>query len=205
MKTFFNKHRLKTTAAFSLVEVVLALGIVSMLLAATMVILGAITLSSRQVIGTDNAMNALSTVGEWFQEREFGTVYRWARDETDLYLYAFRSLPSNPVPEGGDFLSAEIAPGDARAAGLNYVLYTALRPADDPKLAGELAALEGRLYRLRLEVGSTNPGGATLPAGTDYTRGYLALNVNVTEIPGGKAGMAADPVSVVRFPVIINR
>ncbi len=196
--------RLQRVSGFSLVEVCIALGVLALFMTGLMVILGAISSSSRQVIGMDHAVNALSTLGERLQEKKFSTVYNWVKEETPLYLYAYRAAPSLATPEGDDSLSAPIAGGEATTAGLAYILRTVLRPEDDPHLDAELAAIEGRLYRVRLKVDPANPGGDTLPTG-DYLRGYLVLSVNVTELTGPKISSPEAPISVVHFPAIINR
>jgi len=191
--------------AFSLVEVTIALGVFAILLIGTAVILGSMLTSARRIVETDHALSSVGALNEWLRQREFSTVYRWTKDETELFLYSFRATTNLPSAEGSDHLFAVPASPNALSAGRDYLLHVALRPAGDPKMAAEIGSIEGRLYSVTLKPATNNPAGTILPAFESHTNAYLALTAIVQEVLSRSPDDTAKKQEVMRFPVIINQ
>jgi Tfp pilus assembly protein PilV len=152
--------------AFSLVEVVLALGIVSFGLLAIFGMFAASLQTNRDIISQQEAFSVSRGLPAFLSQQGFGKIYTNVQTGVDPGIYFYRQLGSNTV------------------------FYTNGITTVDP------AQREGRLFRVLLGVspnislvktdGSTavRPSKADLPASVaDYTNGVLGLSVRVYSVP----------------------
>jgi len=190
---------------FSLIEVILAISLFSILLIGIAIIFGSVLNSSRRISETDQTLNTVGALQDGLQRREFSTVYQWTQDQTDLFLYSFRASTNLPVPEGSDHQQSAVAANGESTGGLDYVLHPTLRPEGDPLLAREVAALEGGLYRVSLSVMTNNLGGTNLPDVGTFTNAYLSVLATVDRVPSRSLDATAKKERILQIPVVINR
>lgn len=153
---------------FSLVEVVLAIGILSFVVAIIVALFSQLYRSGDQVNATRSAIGAASSLKDYLQSEEtFDTVYGWAGGSGEDLAYA-----SFLADEAGD----PAMDPDGQVQGKWYSSW-----------AGEKADIQGpqqgRWLKARLRRHPTlNPGGGTLPALSAYPHSYIVFEADIYSI-----------------------
>ncbi len=154
---------------FSLVEVVLAIGILSFVVAIIVALFSQLYRSGDQINAMRSAVGAASSLKDYLQnEEDFETVYEWAADSDVDLVYA-------------SFLADE--EGDPTLASNAQVLGNWYSTWDDVKTDIE-GPKQGRWLKARLRRHSTlNPGDeASLPALSAYPYSYLVFDVDLYSV-----------------------
>jgi prepilin-type N-terminal cleavage/methylation domain-containing protein len=147
-----------TRRGFTLMETVIAIGVLAVLLSAFMAVFGPAAAGIRKSISAQDADRLVSSYEEELATvranesskytSAFDKAFIWIRDaaKNPVLLYQYRADPSKAVRADGTmppYASTASSPG---IAGKDYVLRTAIRLRDDTLLQADLAALEGRVF-----------------------------------------------------------
>jgi hypothetical protein len=171
------------TAAFSLVEVVIALGILS---TSILVLVGLLAPSMRSIgdiLQDDENRRIVGALNTRLQNEGLATVYAWVKTGKDLSAYSYAA---DPVEFAGSGTASAPKPlPSAQGSGIvgrDYIIATGVRTQDDSLLSEDLKALAGQVFLVRLKVSPLNPVAAeALPASvTDYREAHLAVQVQMT-------------------------
>ncbi len=152
---------------FSLIEVVLAIGIVSIVLIAIIGLFSNVLKTSDANIGRRELAEAIDSLRRTLQTTGFTNAYAWARNTNTLLYVTYRADPAgNPATNGANAASLWIDPNNPP------------RP-----LADYDAARSGRWVRARLGVSPSNPGGTNLPQNpSDWPRALVVSSVTLDTI-----------------------
>lgn len=149
---------------FTLMETVIAIGVLALLLTAFMSVFGPATTGLRRAITVQEADRLAAAL-----ERELVTVrpqtsggatetyttgfdkaYKWIKESTDkgatVLLYQYRGNP-NSMREDGTMEPFETVGG---VAGKDYIVQPIVRKRDDPLFMEDIKALEGRIFFVKL-------------------------------------------------------
>jgi len=163
----------RSKAAFSLVEVLIAVGIIALALIPMIGLLGAIMGNARETATQNEALQTLPSLNDFLQRQGFTTVYGWAATpSTQPAVFAYTYLDNTT----GRVVRAIVAPDNA-AALLATTSYQTRR---------------GRMFRAVISF-SKNPPPATsaFPTGSpwppasqaSYTSFVLPLHINLYSTP----------------------
>lgn len=186
-------------AAFSLVEVVIVLGVFAV---AILALLGFFlpTLRNMAVVSeTDRAIAAGERVAEFLQTRDFVLIYRWTAGGRQKRL-----------------LSYEVETGSDRQQVRGKVVEWG-----DSAVEADFEALSGPPFLVIVSASSLNkdPGQEDGPlhvlpdAISGYRKGYLALNVRIYTLPNPQPGQSLADISsgtgeealILAFDTAVNR
>lgn len=175
----------KAKRAFTLVEVMLAVGVIAISITAMIGLLASITASLNVSRHQNKAMSLLTNVETTLQMQPFSAVYRWVQNPAAPHIIFFWDQYQNPDdPDNSSLttMSSELA-GTPK----------------EPPSSQQLAISEGDVYRVvvslyqnglkgqRIDIGSpaTYTGGA-LPGGPDsYALSYIPIKVDIYAEPRG--------------------
>ena len=157
--------------AFSLIEVVLAIGIVSFALLTTIGLFGGIMKTSGDNTRRREMTEAVASLRSHLNGTNFDTAYDWTKSGKE-FLYLTYKADTNGSPDS----NSESVVGkwtNADAAGLDA--YESAR--------------SGHWLRAKLSVSPSNPGGTNLPASSGYTRAvfFVLADISAVAIPGETA------------------
>lgn len=160
---------------FTLLETVIAIGVLAVLLTAFLGVFGPATAGIRRAINVQEADRLASTL-----ERELTTLrpgqssstlvtgfdkaYQWIEDSMKkaapqvMFIYQYKGNPSNLRPDGT--LAPYTTAGGV--AGKDYTVVPMVRRRDDAAFADDLAALEGRVFAVKTTQLVFNAGQLTL-------------------------------------------
>lgn len=188
--------------AFSLVEVVLAVGIVSFALVAIIALIGSALASARESLAQHEALDARRAVSEYLvQKAGFSEMYAAVKAAQPPVLFAFK-YPANPTT----------GEPDAAMPPLMAVL-----TAGDPQLAARSSARIGRLFRVQFTLSPTyeietasgfvaRPSPANLPSSPDdYLHSALGLTATIHQVPDTTHVPAAGQRPVLRYDTVLRR
>jgi prepilin-type N-terminal cleavage/methylation domain-containing protein len=198
-RTFFPR------AGFTLMETVIAIGVLALLLTAVLAVFGPATSGLRKAISIQEADRLSAAL-----ERELVTLrpggnagayrtgfekaYEWIKSAPDpgsaVLLYQYRGNPSQLRPDG----SMEPYIDNAGVAGRDFIVQPAVRRRDDLLLLEDLAALDGRIFTVKLTQLVFNGG--------ELSRGTVGEIADPTPGDGDAAGgVGADgyPEAVIAF------
>ncbi len=154
-------------AAFSLIEVVLAIGIVSFAIITILGIFGNVLKSSDSNTERRELAEAIDSLRRTFQTESFNTSYGWVTgNKTLLYVTYHANDTGQPTPGAKDIIAKW------------------MDPANPPQpLAQFDAARSGRWIRAKLRLSPSNPGGTSLPSNPDdYDRALIMAAVTLDTI-----------------------
>ena len=157
MKSSFNRMR----RGFTLMETVIAIGVLALLLTAFLAVFGPATTGLRKAISVQEADRLAAAL-----ERElvtlrpgttndyktgFDKAYQWieaASSESDasIFLYQYRGTPDEIRSDG----SMEPYTAGGGVAGKDFIVQPAVRKRDDPLFLKDLEALDGRIFTTKL-------------------------------------------------------
>jgi prepilin-type N-terminal cleavage/methylation domain-containing protein len=153
--------RSRSQGGFTLMETVIAIGVLAVLLTSFMAVFGPAATQLRKAISVQEADRLVASL-----EREMTTVrpnessdytsgfdkaYEWivqAPQKTKtILLYQYKGNPSKIREDGS--MEPYIQPGGT--AGRDYVVQPMVRQRDDTSLKDDLAALDGPIYTVKLQ------------------------------------------------------
>lgn len=170
-------------AGFSLIEVVIALGILSI---SILVLVGLLAPSLRNVgdiLQDDENRRIIGALNTRLENEGLATVYQWVKTGKTLSAYSYAADPLEI--SGAGTLAAPKPLPTAQAQGIvgrDYIIATGIRTKDDPLLEQDLSALTGQVFLVQLKVSPLNPVAAgVLPENSaDYQEAHLAVQVVMT-------------------------
>lgn len=200
---------------FTLLETVIAIGVLAVLLSAFLAVFGPATTGIRRTISSQEAdrltsalVSELSTRREGTQTTDytsgFDKGFNWIKDASDsgktIFVYQYRAKPSGSLRSDG---SMEPYASTDGVAGKDYILQPMVRQRSDSMLADDLAALEGRVFAVEPTQLIFDKGGAlkTGTAGTiadpesgsevsdsaSYSASVIAFSAEFFEVPSTAA------------------
>ncbi|MCW1915478.1 prepilin-type N-terminal cleavage/methylation domain-containing protein [Luteolibacter sp. GHJ8] len=157
MKSTFNRMR----RGFTLMETVIAIGVLALLLTAFLAVFGPATTGLRKAISVQEADRLAAAL-----ERElvtlrpgttteyktgFDKAYQWIEEassdaDASIFLYQYRGTP-NEIREDG---SMEPFTQGGGVAGKDFIVQPSVRKRDDPLFLEDLEALDGRIFTTKL-------------------------------------------------------
>ncbi|MCW1921825.1 prepilin-type N-terminal cleavage/methylation domain-containing protein [Luteolibacter arcticus] len=201
----FNKSR--TDRGFTLMETVIAIGVLALLLTAFLAVFGPATTGLRRAISVQEADRLAAAL-----ERELVTVrpsgggsatyptgfdkaYEWIKAAPDkgneILLYQYRGDPSQLRSDG----TMEPYTNAGGVAGKDFIVQPAVRQRSDDELLEDLKALDGRIFAVKLTQ--------LVFSGGQLTRGTEGEITDPTPDDGDPAGTGSGsdsyPEAVIAF------
>lgn len=179
-----RKYISKSRKAFTLVEVMLAVGVIAVSITAMIGLLASITASLNVSRHQNKAMTLVSNVETTLQMQAFSTVYRWVQNPSTPYIIFFWDEYQNP--------------DDADNSSLMTMSSELVGTPKEPPSSTRLANGEGDVYRViislyqkglkgqRIDVDSsmTYGGSGGLPGAPDsYALSYIPIKVDIYAEP----------------------
>lgn len=192
----------KRKAGFTLAEILLAMMVFAIAITTILGLLARSIETADTILIKDEAIGLSSSVESFMSELSFVDAFNGVKNGVDLYAYRYRTKP--------DGVDTAPALTDADQLGVTYLVVPRVRPDnDDPNLDIEIAAREGRLFRVNLEVSPANPLGEDIssrsPDSVDDTTGYnsavLVILADFYEVPDKSVPSGNDPVFSFNFAV----
>lgn len=152
----------KNAGGFTLMESVIAIGVVAVLLTTFLAVFGPASQSIRRTLSAQEADRLQSALERELQILREGTdsefknafekAFDWILDSGDaktmVLLYNYRGKPTDIRPDG----SLEPHTAEEGQSGRDFILQPAVRRRGDadPKLKADLKEVEGRIYYVRM-------------------------------------------------------
>lgn len=154
-------------AAFSLVEVVIALGVVSFALLAIIGVFGGILRTSNENTDRQAMADSVDALRSYLNSTNFSTAYDWAKNGKEFLYVTYKSEAGGGPDPASSLVSSRWMPTDA------------------PDISDIDAARYGRWIRARLNVSPSNPGGTNLPVFNAYSRAglFILAELDSVEVP----------------------
>lgn len=166
-------------AAFSLVEVVLAIGIVSFALLAVIGMFGGLISNAGDNAQRRGILEAVDSLRGYLITEGFDNSYNWARANQQLLFVSYKAGASSDNPD----------PNGPRVLG-RWMPASATSP---PPSAFE-AARVGQWVRARLSVSPSNPAGTAVPPTPDaYEAAMLAVLAEMDTVSTPSQPLPASP------------
>lgn len=195
---------------FTLLETVIAIGVLAVLLSAFLAVFGPATTGIRRTISSQEAdrlstalVSELSTRREGNQTTDytsgFDKGFNWIKDASasgkTLFVYQYRANPATGLRSDG---SMEPYTSTNGVAGKDYIVQPMVRQRSDSMLVDDLAVLEGRVFavqptQLISEAGSLTTGtagtitdpetGASVSDSASYKASVLTFSAEFFEVP----------------------
>jgi prepilin-type N-terminal cleavage/methylation domain-containing protein len=199
----FKTHRLRR--GFTLMETVIAIGVLALLLTAFLAVFGPATSGLRKAISVQEADRLAAALERELvtlrpggsaddYETGFEKAYEWIKSSPDsasaVMLYQYRGDPSQLRPDG----SMEPYTENGGVAGKDFIVQPAVRLRNDELLMEDLEALDGRIFTVKLTQ--------LVFSGGQLTRGTAGDITDPTPDDGdsaGGAGASGYPEAVIAF------
>ena len=177
-------HPKNTRGAFTLVEVMLAVGVMAIAISSMIGLLSAITANINQIRQQNKAVTLVANVETILKEKNFDTVYQWVLNPTEPHVIYFWDEYQNPDDPDNSSLVTISSEQEGMMSGM---------PPDNEHLKRS----EGEVYRVlvsvyqeglkgeKITVGdSSEYGGGALPGDSQmYAVAYLPVKVEILADP----------------------
>ena len=194
-------HPKNTRGAFTLVEVMLAVGVMAIAISSMIGLLSAITANINQIRQQNKAVTLVANVETILKEKNFDTVYQWVLNPTEPHVIYFWDEYQNPDDPDNSSLVTISSEQEGMMSGM---------PPDNEHLKRS----EGEVYRVlvsvyqeglkgeKITVGdSSEYGGGALPGDSQmYAVAYLPVKVEIFADPRDDiiSGMGEESQNVQR-------
>jgi uncharacterized protein (TIGR02598 family) len=181
MKVFTNiipRSRRGLCPGFSLIEVVIAIGIVSFALLSVIGVFGGVIRTSKDNADRRSLTEAVDALRASLNDTNFvtfSTLYGWVQTNKQLMYITFYA-DSNGVP----------------AANSSYVVSQWIDPSS-VNLSTYDTYRSGNWLKAKLTVSSSNPGGTNLPAIASYTRASLFVTASIDSVATTNQALPNNP------------
>jgi prepilin-type N-terminal cleavage/methylation domain-containing protein len=195
---------------FTLLETVIAIGVLAVLLSAFLGVFGPATRGIRRAISTQEAdrltsalVSELSTRREGTQTTDytsgFDKGFNWIKDasasDKTLFVYQYRANPSAQLRSDGSMTPYTSTDG---VAGKDFIVQPMVRQRSDSMLAEDLAVLEGRVFAVKptqlvFNQGALTPGtagtiadpetGSSVSNSASYSGSVIAFSAEFLDVP----------------------
>ena len=194
-------HPKNRRGAFTLVEVMLAVGVMAIAISSMIGLLSAITANINQIRQQNKAVTLVANVETILKEKNFDTVYQWVLNPTEPHVIYFWDEYQNPDDPDNSSLVTISSEQEGMMSGM---------PPDNEHLKRS----EGEVYRVlvsvyqeglkgeKITVGdSAEYGGGGLPRGPPkYAVAFLPIKVEILADPRDDiiSGMGEESQNVQR-------
>ena len=194
-------HPTHPRGAFTLVEVMLAVGVMAIAISSMIGLLSAITANINQIRQQNKAVTLVANVETILKEKNFDTVYQWVLNPTEPHVIYFWDEYQNPDDPDNSSLVTISSEQEGMMSGM---------PPDNEHLKRS----EGEVYRVlvsvyqeglkgeKITVGdSSEYGGGALPGDSQmYAVAYLPVKVEILADPRDDiiSGMGEESQNVQR-------
>ena len=194
-------HPKNRRGAFTLVEVMLAVGVMAIAISSMIGLLSAITANINQIRQQNKAVTLVANVETILKEKNFDTVYQWVLNPTEPHVIYFWDEYQNPDDPDNSSLVTISSEQEGMMSGM---------PPDNEHLKRS----EGEVYRVlvsvyqeglkgeKITVGdSAEYGGGALPGGSQmYAVSDLSIKVEILADPRDDiiSGMGEESQNVQR-------
>ena len=195
---------------FTLLETVIAIGVLAVLLSAFLAVFGPAATGIRRAISTQEAdrltsalVSELSTRREGSQTTDytsgFDKGFNWIKDastsDKTLFVYQYRANPTGSLRSDGSMDPYTSVNG---VAGKDYIVQPMVRQRGDSMLADDLAVLEGRVFaveptQLVFNKGALTKGtagtisdpetGSEVSDSASYSASVIAFSAEFFDVP----------------------
>lgn len=178
------RKSLKKRGGFTLVEVMLAVGVMAIAISSMIGLLSAITANINQIRQQNKAVSLIANLETTLKEKNFETVYSWVQNPANPHIIYFWDEYQNPEdPDNSSLVTCS----SEQAGALSGM------PPDNDRLKRS----EGEVYRVLLTLyqeglvgekvelgGSSEYAGGTLPGSAEmYGASYLPIKVEILADP----------------------
>jgi hypothetical protein len=171
--------------AFSLTEVVIALGVFAFVIVSNYALFGLSINEIRQVSDRDSAVRAAGALQNGLRQKPWADVFNWVAQGRSVMVYNYKASLTAKRSDGTPSPYTGVG-----VAGKDYQVTGGMRFTDDPELANDDRARDGSLFLARLQVSAANPIIPLADLAT-YDAGLLVIKAELFEAP--KATMTAPP------------
>lgn len=179
-----KKNFIKNKKGFTLVEVMLAVGVIAVSIASMIGLLGAITANIAQIRHQQRAADCVAQMETTLRTRRFSEVFRWVSNPAEPYVVYFWTEYQNPDDPDNSSLMLVTSEDEGRVPNM-------------PPSKEALANSEGSIYRAllslyqnglkgeRIAVGAEGQynGGALSGDESSYALSYLPINMELFAEP----------------------
>jgi hypothetical protein len=168
--------------------VVLAIAVFTLAAVSGLALFGGLVRSSGYIRQRDNAIRLNGALDDVLRSQSISQIFNWvgsgssgATNSVPVYAYTYIASVTQTTPDG---LPQPLASPDLSKGSSNICLVPSLRSGTDARLALELPAIQGGLYRVRLTVANINSI-LTLPSDyASYQEGSLAIYAEFYPVSG---------------------
>lgn len=198
MQHRITRANLSRRTAFSLVEVAVTIGILSVIFATAFALLGGATRDSGELEARAELGQAINHFRDYVNQSDFATLYDHVRkNQAEFFVYQYRaSLPRGSEP----FTEA------AGTLGSDYRIKAGVRHRDDSLLGGELSAVDRVLYKVLLTRPEVENSAAPLPPEPeDFEEAHLELQAQFQVVLNHDAPTLSSTRTITMVPIAILR
>jgi prepilin-type N-terminal cleavage/methylation domain-containing protein len=222
-----NSHRLRS--GFTLLETVIAIGVLAVLLTGFMVVFTPAADGIRKSINVQQADRFASTLEEELVTPRIGSggqmdfrtgfdkSFDWIMGSQNvanaLVVYQYRGRPNNLRPDGTPTPEPNAI---GRLPGRDYIVVSTVRRRNDPRFAEDLAALEGAVYVVKCtqlvfganglilspqpgSIRDPKPNGGAAARPDDYPEAVIAFTADFHMMPSKDPGFYTGSAFNTRF------
>lgn len=179
-----KKSFIKNKKGFTLVEVMLAVGVIAVSIASMIGLLGAITANITQIRHQQRTADCVAQMETVLRTKRFSEVYRWLANPSEPYVVYFWTEYQNPDDPDNSSMMLVTSEDEGYVPGM-------------PPSKEAMANSEGNIYRAlltlyqsglkgeRVAIGSDAQydGGALAGEDTSYALSYLPINMELFAEP----------------------
>lgn len=159
--------------SFSLIEMVLAVGVFAFVILALLALLGPALKLASQTGDTNRALSVMSEVETYLRTRPFREIYGWLENDRRKVLLVYK----------------------LRSDSTDATVVNRLIEGDGPEFSGEIERADGVVFKIILAPSSlyqrTLPDGSltsSLPPYAEFEEGYLPIEVRIYGLPAPGPG-----------------
>ncbi len=162
-----RSYRGKFAKGFSLIEVVIAIGVVSFAVLSVVGLFGGIMQTAGNNTNRRELANGYGSLRYFLENQGFPRAFAWAGGGQELMYVTYRSDNNGDPSEDSDVIAARW-----------------LNPDEDDPTSFESARV-GRWIKAKLAVSPSNPGGTSVGSLENYKSGFLLVvaDIDVVAIP----------------------
>lgn len=195
-----TRTKTEKRSGFSLVEIVMAVGIAASTLIVLLALMGSTVRQSREALDAQVLINVSEAVSNHLRGRPFAEVYHKLQADYELVACTWSANPDGspePVDRTGQ-------------PGVDYLLVTTIAQRDDPSFPDRVKASTDPLILIKLSPSLSNgPDSVTpfsLPANpTDFVGGALIIEAKLYLLPSLSLPLPPNAKPVQTIQLAINR
>ncbi|MGK0187546.1 MAG: hypothetical protein ACI9R3_003334 [Verrucomicrobiales bacterium] len=195
------KSSVLAAAGFTLVEVVIAIGIVSGVMIPMVILLGYGVDNAGDITARDRALRLVPAIEQRLNSADYAEARGWGQSGGSLYAYVYRAVPATAK-----------ADGDAGSAttGNDVFIAVARSTTESGAITTEIASLEGQMFRIdlkpaQLSAGQTgNSAAASMPS-VGSAAASVELEADILRVLSPPRWQSSEVEHRVTLHFVINR